>query len=123
MSLIGPSRHIAPPRDLSRYRSIAEVEGRPTTGAGDAIDPIRTLGSVILAELFVPCLGQYEVFWISLGSYNVLRSCSSRRDVPMSPFHVDGRRGMPSAGIELPIKTDSSFVPVSHRALAVRTGA
>jgi hypothetical protein len=69
-----------------------------------SLDPTRTLGSVILTGLFVRHLGQYKVFWISLGSYNLLSSCSSRRDVPMSPFHVDGRRVMSSAGIALPIK-------------------
>jgi hypothetical protein len=42
--------------------------------------------------------------------------------VPTSPFEAKGQRGMPSAGIALSIKTDSPFVPVSHRALVVRTG-
>jgi hypothetical protein len=41
----------------------------------------------------------------------------------MSPFEVDGQRGMPSAGINTLNRTDSSFVPVSYRALAVRKGA
>ncbi len=42
--------------------------------------------------------------------------------MPTSPFEAKGQRGMPSAGIALSIKTDSPFVPVSHRALVVRTG-
>ena len=59
---------------------------------------------------------------MGVGSCSLLSSCSSRRDVPTSPFEAKGQRGMPSAGIALSIKTDSPFVPVSHRALVVRTG-
>jgi hypothetical protein len=38
----GPSRHIAPPRDLGRYQSIAEVDGQPSIAEGDARDPKRS---------------------------------------------------------------------------------
>ena len=34
----------------------------------DAIDPTRTLGALVLAELFLPRPGQYEVFWMGVGS-------------------------------------------------------
>jgi hypothetical protein len=37
-----------------------------------AIDPTRTLGSLVLAELFVPRPGQYEVFWMGVGSCSLL---------------------------------------------------
>jgi hypothetical protein len=35
----GPSRHIAPPRDLGRQQSIAEVDGQPSVAEDDARDP------------------------------------------------------------------------------------
>ena len=31
-------------------------------------DPTRTLGALVLAELFLPRPGQYEVFWMGVGS-------------------------------------------------------
>jgi hypothetical protein len=40
----------------------------------------------------------------------------------MSPFEVDGQRGNAVGGYRTFNKTDSPFVPVSHRALAVRMG-
>ena len=43
MSAIGTSRHIAPPRDLGRYQSIAEVDGQPSIAEGDARGPKRPL--------------------------------------------------------------------------------
>jgi len=39
MSPSDPSRHIAPPRDLGRKQSIAEVDGQPSIAEDDARDP------------------------------------------------------------------------------------
>jgi hypothetical protein len=44
-SQFGPSLLIAPPHGLGRERGIAEIEGRPSVGEGDADDPSATLGS------------------------------------------------------------------------------
>jgi hypothetical protein len=42
MSDVGPSRHIASPRDLGRQQSIAEVDGQPSIVEDDALDPTET---------------------------------------------------------------------------------
>ena len=39
---LGPERHIAPPRDLGRYQSIAEVDGQPSIAEDDALDAQQT---------------------------------------------------------------------------------
>ncbi|WP_210200105.1 hypothetical protein, partial [Bradyrhizobium sp. ARR65] len=44
---VGPSRHLAPPHNLSRKQSIAEVDGQPSIADGDARDPYRELASAI----------------------------------------------------------------------------
>jgi hypothetical protein len=42
MTACGPSRHIAPPRDFGRQRSIAEVDGQPSIAEDDTRDPLRS---------------------------------------------------------------------------------
>jgi hypothetical protein len=42
MTAIGPSRHIAAPRDLGREQGIAEVEGQSANVERDAPDPKRS---------------------------------------------------------------------------------
>ena len=42
LSAIGPSRHIAVPREFGRKRRIAEVGGQPSIAEDDARDPERT---------------------------------------------------------------------------------
>jgi hypothetical protein len=39
MSLIGPSRHFAPPHDFGLKPGIAEVDWQPSIAEGDARDP------------------------------------------------------------------------------------
>jgi hypothetical protein len=39
---LGPSRHVAPPRNLGRQRGEAEVEGRRSIAEADAFDPEQT---------------------------------------------------------------------------------
>jgi hypothetical protein len=46
-SPVGPSRHIAMPRNLGRYRRIAEVQARPSITDGDALDPTKTFRAQI----------------------------------------------------------------------------
>jgi hypothetical protein len=50
---------------------------------------------------------------MGVGWCSLVQICSSRRDVRMFPFEVNGQRGMPSAGIVLS-KTDSPIVLLSH---------
>jgi hypothetical protein len=59
----------------------------------------RTLGSLVLAELFVPNVRSFG--W---ASDRVVLFRAARRDVPTSPFEANPQRGMPSAGIALSIK-------------------
>ena len=67
-------------------------------------DPTRTLGSVILTEWFVPCPGQYEVFWMGVGWCSLLRAALRDGTCRRLRLEVNGQRGMPSAGIALSIK-------------------
>ena len=41
----GPSRHIAPPRTIGRYRGIAKIDTPTSSAKGDAPDPSATLGN------------------------------------------------------------------------------
>jgi hypothetical protein len=50
MSPVGPSRHIAPPRDLGRKRGEAEVEGWRSIAEADARDPTVWTGRALQAE-------------------------------------------------------------------------
>jgi hypothetical protein len=90
------------PTSFLRVKRTAQLRAQTSD-----FDPTRTLGSLVLAELFVPRPGQYEVFWMGVGSCRLVKSCSSRRDVPTSPFEANGQRGMPSAGIALSINRQS----------------
>jgi hypothetical protein len=44
-SAFGPSRHIAPPRDLGRFRGEAEIDGQPSIAEDNAYDPTATSDS------------------------------------------------------------------------------
>jgi hypothetical protein len=41
MTAYSPSRHIAAPRDLGRFRGKAEIDGQPSIAGRDAYDPSR----------------------------------------------------------------------------------
>ena len=40
MSVLDPSRHIAPPQDIGRERGIAEIDEQPCVAEGDTCDLI-----------------------------------------------------------------------------------
>uniref|UniRef100_UPI001AECF4EA hypothetical protein n=1 Tax=Bradyrhizobium sp. ARR65 TaxID=1040989 RepID=UPI001AECF4EA len=66
LSVLKPRLFLAQSCRNSAVRQVGSYLGYTGLGANPfgkaARDPTRTLGSVILAELFVPRLGQYEAF-------------------------------------------------------------
>jgi hypothetical protein len=45
-SVVGPSRHIAVPREFGRYRGIAEVDMQPSIAEDNARDPSATSAAI-----------------------------------------------------------------------------
>jgi hypothetical protein len=50
MSLVGPSRLIAAPREFGRKRGIAEIDGQPSIAEDDARDPKRSFEILLLRK-------------------------------------------------------------------------
>ena len=104
--------------DVKVTRRGREVAGRLLQVAGDDQSRRTQFGahrsfSMGYDDLAYPSLrraANIEAFWTCVKLFGLLQNCSSKRDVPTSPFEAHGQQELPLAG------THSPFVPVPRRA-------